>query len=131
MHAGWGSGVLDWLFEEPYGDGAEKGQERCPAKDVYVCQESGLLQHHAIEQSEGTGAALSASELMAEIGGERCGFLLEYDIGWCETGADLGLVEGRAADKSSGGHGDSDGAADVTEHVEEAGGVAHLFARQG
>jgi len=33
-------------------------------------------------------------------------------------------VESGAADERGGGHGDADGAADVAEHVEEAGGVA-------
>ena len=45
-----------------------------------------------------------------------------------EVCADFGLVEGGAADEGGGGHGDPDGSADVAQHVEEAGGVAHLLA---
>ena len=41
--------------------------------------------------------------------------------------AEFGLVEVGAADEGRGGHGDADGAADVAQHVEEAGGVAHLL----
>ena len=123
--------MLYGLLEEPDGQGAEEGQERCPAEDVYVGHERGLLQHHAIEQSQGAGSALGASELMAEICGQRGGFLLEDEAGGREVGADFGLMQGCAADERGGGHGDADGAADVAEHVEEAGGVAHLFAGNG
>ena len=47
MRARWGSGVLDGLLEEPYGSGAEKGQQRGPAEDVDIGQERGLLLHQA------------------------------------------------------------------------------------
>ncbi len=44
--------------------------------------------------------------------------------------AKIVLVEGGAADQSGGRHGDADRAADVAQHVEETGGVAHLLARE-
>ena len=40
-------------------------------------------------------------------------------------------MQGGAANEGGGGHRNSDGPADVAQHVEEAGGVAHLFARDG
>ena len=115
MSAGWRSGVLYWLFEKPHGQRAEKGQERCPAEDVYVGHECGLLQHHAIEQSKGAWSALGASELMAEICGQRGGFLLEDEAGGREIRADFSLMQGCSADERGSGHGDADGSADVRE----------------
>ena len=123
--------VLDGLLEEPHRGGAEERQERGPAEDVYVGFEGCLLLHQAVDHAERTGPRGAGTDAMGQVAGDLGGLLLQDRVGWRKLGAKIGLVEGGAADQGGGRHGDADRAADVAQHVEQAGGVAHLLAREG
>src|SRR5579862_752745 len=131
MRAGRGSGVFGRLVEEPDRAGAEESKKRSPAEDIDVGEQSGLLFHEAVKKSHGAGAALRAPEMMAEVAGDRGGSLLQNEVGGIEMRSDFILVKCGAADERGGGHRDSDRAADVAQHVEEAGCASHLFTRNG
>jgi len=85
----------------------------------------------SVNEADGAGARRCGSELMAQVSGDLTGTLLKNGARWGEVRADFGLMESGAADERSGGHGNADGAADVAQHIEQAGGVAHLFAGDG
>src|ERR1035441_9840464 len=89
---------LVWFFEEPGGGGADKGQHGGPAEDIDVGHEGGLLLHEAVEESEGAWAGLGGADVMGKVAGDGGGFLLQHRAGGGEIGAEVGLVEGGAAD---------------------------------
>ncbi len=55
-------------------------------------------------------------------------FCCSTAVGRREVGAQVGLVQRGAANQGGGGHCDPNRPADVAQHVEQAGGVAHLLA---
>jgi len=65
-----------------------------------------------------------------EISADLRGLLLQDWVRWGYLPGKVVLMLRGAADDRGGRHGDADRPADVAEHVEEAGCVAHLFARE-
>jgi len=87
MHRRRRVGLLLRLFEEPRSPGAEEGQQRRPAEDIDIREQSRLLHHLAVDEAKGTGAGGRVAYVMAEVTGNGSGLLLKRGAGWPEVGA--------------------------------------------
>ncbi len=123
--------MLRRLFEQPRGASANQRQHSGPAEDVDVGEQGGLLLHEAVDEAEGARARGARAHAMAEILGDHGRSLLQHGARLRQAGAKFVLVEIGAADDGGGGHGNANGPADVAQHVEETGGVAHLLRGNG
>lgn len=123
--------VLRWFFEQPRSASADHGQHGGPAKDIDIGEHGGLLLHQAVDEAEGTGARARWAQMMTEILGDHGRLLLQRNAGLRQVGAEIILVEIGAADDGGRGHGNSNGPADIAQHVDEAGRRAHVLVGYG
>lgn len=115
---------------EPGESGAGDGDERGPAKNVDERQKHGLLDEPAVEGSEGSGLSGGRAHVAGEVLTDTADILLEQGIAEPDAVGEACLVIAGAADEVGLGDRDADGAADITQQIEDAGGVPDFLVGQ-